>query len=417
MGSDLNKSAHTAIAGASGSGKTVLLDALMFEDMARGKPLVYIDPKGDLGTLQNFIDMCKITGRDFSIFSENYHGKGSCALNPVKDGDPSNIADRIHHAFTWTEEHYAQICRDVVETAIINLKNDKQMLTLENIYQEIRDISKANEEYEKEEKDENDEEKYLRKDVQGILSRLQKICRSRFGDKLKGKEALSFREIRETGKCVYIGLSVLGYAEIARSLGRVIMGDIAYCAYDIYRGLRPAIPKRTMGIYIDELSAVITDEFIEILNKARGAGIELTFAFQSPSDLSKKNEHLCVQILENSSNWFILKQRVSAAAKVFSDAIGTLEAKKQTFRIEDGQEQDLGSQRQVEEFVVHPNILKNLGVGQCILLRHYPTRVDLLNVKYIDPKILEDNLKFIAEHEYPPRRRMPPKRSKGYYDK
>ena len=370
-------------------GKTVLLDALMFEDMRQGKPVVYIDPKGDLGTLNNFKRMCELTGRDFAIFSENYFGDKSCALNPVKDGSPSSIADRIHHAFTWSEEHYSQICRDALQTAISNLKGEGKGITLERICREIDTISK-----------EGKKKCYRRKDVQGILSRLQKIEHSDFNSKLDGHNAFSFKEIRRSKKCVYIGLSVLGHAEIARSLGKILLGDMAYCAYDIYRKNDPTLSKKnSMGIYIDELSSVITDEFIEILNKARGAGMELTFAFQSPSDLAKKDKHLCVQILENSSNWFILKQRVEEGTNIFSWAIGTLEAKKQTVRIEDGQEQSLGSQRAVEELIVHPNILKNLNVGQCVLLRHYPTRVDLLNIKYIRPKTLKENLEFVVDHK------------------
>ena len=386
LGSDLNKSAHTAIAGASGSGKTVLLDALMFEDMRQGKPVVYIDPKGDAGTMNNFIRMCKFTGREFAIFSENYHGEAACALNPVKDGTPSNIADRIHHAFTWTEEYYAQLCREALETAIDGVIFKKKIPTLENIHQELVNISKPD----------SLGSLYKEKDVRGLISRLQKLRTSDFGDKLKGKEALSFKDIRESKKCVYIGLSVLGYAEVARSLGRIILGDMAYCAYQIYKqGDSGLARKSSMGITIDELSAVITEEFIEILNKARGAGMEITFAFQSPSDLSKLDKHLCLQILENASNWFIFKQRLEEGSKIFSQAMGTLESTKQTVRIEDGEEQALGSQRRVEEFIVHPNIIKNLNVGQCILLRHFPTRIDLLNIKHMNPRVLKENLDFL----------------------
>ena len=389
LGEEIDKSAHTAIVGASGSGKTVLLDALMFEDMRQGKPVVYIDPKGDIETLKNFERMCKLTGRDFAIFSENYFGEKSCFLNPVKDGSSSNIADRLHYAFDWTEEHYSQICRDALQTAISNLKEEGKRITLGRICREIDEISK-----------EGKKKCYRRKDVHGALSRLRKIEHSDFSSKLDGHNALSFQDIRRSRKCVYIGLSVLGHAEIARSLGRVLLGDMAHCAYEAYKKVDPLLSKKNpIGIYIDELSSVITDEFIEVLNKARGAGMELNFAFQSPHDLAKKDENLCMQILENSSNWFILKQRVSKAANLFADAIGTLEGKKQTRRIEDGEEQSLGSQRAVEEFVVHPNVLKNLGIGQCILLRHYPTRIDLLNIKYMRPEILEDNLEFIADHK------------------
>lgn len=134
FGHEVNKAAHTAIVGASGSGKTVLLDALMYEDMKQGKPVVYVDPKGDNGTLLNFINLCKLTGRDFYIFSEYWNGEGACSLNPIKDGSSTNIADRIHHSFTWSEEHYAQICHDALEDAISILQGKGELVTIENIY-------------------------------------------------------------------------------------------------------------------------------------------------------------------------------------------------------------------------------------------------------------------------------------------
>ena len=177
------------------------------------------------------------------------------------------------------------------------------------------------------------------------------------------------------------------------------MGDISYSAYDTYKTITPENRAELgkMSIVIDELSAVITDEFIEILNKVRGAKMELTFAFQSPSDIAKYNADLCVQVMENTSNWFVLKQRTKSGAQMFSDSIGTIEAKKKTMRIEDDEEQAQGSQRVVEELIVHSNIIKNLNVGQCVLLRHYPTKIDLINLKYINPKILAENVKAIKK--------------------
>ncbi|MCK5074434.1 MAG: hypothetical protein KAQ98_13470, partial [Bacteriovoracaceae bacterium] len=50
---------------------------------------------------------------------------------------------------------------------------------------------------------------------------------------------------------------------------------------------------------------------------------------------------------------------------------------------------------EVEELVAHHNIIKNLRTGQAVLLRHSPTQVDLMNIKYIDPTILESNVQFL----------------------
>lgn len=391
LNTELNKSDHTAIVGASGSGKTVAINTLIYADLLEDKPVIYIDPKGDNETLLTFINMCLLTGRDFAIFSEYYNGKGSCNLNPVLDGSIINITDRIFNSFTWSEEHYAQICYDALEESIRFLKEEDSSISIENIYHKLLFISDPSKKA---------ESLFHRDEIKGILSRLRKFINSDYGPKLKGESSLSFSEIRKSKKCLYIGLSVLGYPQMARSLGRMIMGDIAYCAYDAYKKMTPKNKRELskLGLYIDELSAIITpDEFIELLNKIRGAKMELTFGFQSPSDIKKVDQELLTQVLENTSNWLIGKQRMREGAQLFSDSIGTNESTKQTVRVEDGEELDQGSQRIVEELTAHSNIIKNLGKGQFILLRHYPTRLDLLNLKYIDPEIVWDNVKYLKK--------------------
>src|SRR5690606_39124332 len=161
------------------------------------------------------------------------------------------------------------------------------------------------------------------------------------------------KEVWDKKKCLYIGLPVLGYPHIARALGKIILGDLAYAVYETYK-TQTVFTRRSLapiGVSIDELSAVITDEFIELLNKCRGVKMELTIAFQSISDIVKLNPQLADQLLENTSTWFILKQRVEGGAEVFSASIGTMTGKKKTVRVEGNQEQELGSQRSVEELI------------------------------------------------------------------
>ena len=55
----------------------------------------------------------------------------------------------------------------------------------------------------------------------------------------------------------------------------------------------------------------------------------------------------------------------------------------------------MGSQREVEELIVHHNIIKNLQIGQSILLRQAPTKVDLLQIKFIDPRVVDFNVEFL----------------------
>jgi hypothetical protein len=383
---ELDKRKHTLVCGASGFGKTVLLDSLMFEDMRTNKPVIFIDPKGDANSMNQFINLCKLAGREYQVFSEHYKDEGAISLNPVKEGSYTHIADRVHYSFNWSEEHYETLCYRALKKACSYLEDNNQSVSYKSILDKLIEIS-----------DPKDKERdFERKDIEGIISRLENIIESDFGDKLKA-EGMSFNEIWQGRKCIYIGLPVLGYPKVARSLGRLILGDLAYSVYDAYKNIDSASKNidHSLGVYIDELSAVITDEFIELLNKCRGVGMELNFAFQSPSDINKLSSDLCEQILENTSNWFILKQRMESGADTFSKAIGTRASVKKTLRVDDEEVQAQGSQREVEELIAHHNIIKNLNQGQGILLRHSPTKVDLINFKYIDPDVVEENVKFL----------------------
>ncbi len=386
--SDIEKRKHSVIVGASGFGKTVLLDTLMYDDMKRGKPVIFIDPKGDQASMVQFISLCKLSGRDYSIFSENYEGEGSLHLNLIKDGTATHIADRIHYSFDWSEEHYETLCYRALKSSITHLKEVDEAINFETILNKLKELADAK----------NSEKEFLRKDVEGLIARLENIVGSDFGNILSGQGS-SISDVWNEGKCVYIGVPVLGYPKIARAIGKIILGDLSYAVYNKYSNLSIELENKLtpIGVYIDELSAVITNEFIELLNKCRGVKMELTFAFQTPSDINKVSPDLCEQILENSSNWFILKQRMEKGANLFSQAIGTLEGKKDTVRIKDGEEQAQGSQRSVEELVVHANLIKNLNPGQCILLRHGPTQVDLVNIKYINQGLVYKNVNFLED--------------------
>lgn len=396
---DVNKSKHSVVVGASGSGKSVLLDTLMFDDMRNGKPVVYLDPKGDNESLERFIELCRMNNREYLIFSEYYDKDNKLKLNPVVEGSVNHIADRVFKSFTWSEEYYANKSQQALKISIKELKENKVPVTLKSIYEKIIELTEV-----------KIKAKTVlnRTEIEGLITKLDNIVTSDFGYALEGEDAYSFNQLREEGKCVYIGLSVLGYAETARAIGKLILGDINYSVYNTYRNIshNSKHSLKPLGLYIDELSAVITDEFIEILNKCRGAKIEITTAFQTSSDINKISPDLCQQVFENSLNWFVMKQRMQEAAEDISNSIGTMESTKKTVRIEDGQELDLGSQRKVEELIVHPNIIKNLNVGQCILLRQQPTRIDLVNVKYIDQETINKNIKFYEYNNWIDKRNL-----------
>jgi len=106
----------------------------------------------------------------------------------------------------------------------------------------------------------------------------------------------------------------------------LFLGELLFNSYDSLGQIDnpDAGLENPISVYFDEFGSLVTLEFIELQNKCRGAGIELTMAVQTPSDIDRVNPDLTRQVLENSGNLFIFKQRLDTAASLFSETIGTV---------------------------------------------------------------------------------------------
>lgn len=390
--SELDKTKHTVIIGASGAGKTVTFETLLQADLREGKSIVFIDPKGDNELLEKFVGLCRLYERDYRVFSKHCETENPIKLNPVKEGTYTEISDRLFASFTWSEEYYAAQSKRGLKEAVKYLQKSSLPVTLKSIYDTLEILSTPKER----------RPAFIKKeDIQGLLTRLDNIVDSDFGELICGDGALSLHEVRKTNQCVYIGLSKVKYPETCEAVGKLFLGDMNYSIGEIYEKIswQNKAKLNPLGFYVDELASIITKQFIYTLSMCRGSKVEVTTGFQSLADITKINPELCQQVLENTLNWFVMKQRVKEAASFLAESIGTIESTKKTVRIENGEEQDFGSQRSVEELIVHSNIIKNLGVGQCVLLRQQPTKVDLLNLKFIPPSSIENNLKLLEGYE------------------
>jgi len=360
---DINFARHTFIVGASGFGKTNLISLLQENSLKRGRPIIFVDPKGDFEAMTTFKNLCEKNGKTCYVFSEWY--KDSINLNPLLEGSVNQVADRIMRAFEWSEQFYRDCSYRMLLKVLRELQKNEVEFSLKNIHGLIL-------------------QKYDSKEITGLLVKLESIIESDFGHLLQGtKNDYTLSKIREERVCLYIGLSTQGYGETAMSIGKLFLEELLYNSYSTLKleststtGLNNPI-----SVYFDEFGGLVTLQFIELQNKCRGAGIELTMAVQSGSDIDRVNPDLTKQIIENAGSLFIMKQRLEDAASFFSNAIGTIIEKKMTFALEDDEYSGRGTMRESNALVVHADIIKNLKVGQCVLLRHDPTRVNLLNLR------------------------------------
>lgn len=359
---DIDFRRHSFIVGGSGFGKTNLISILQEHSLRENKPIIFVDPKGDIKALKTFQSICSKYKRECHIFSEHY--KDSVSLNPLKEGTVNQVTDRIMRAFEWSEPYYKDASRRSLVKVLKKLKSKKQTFTINAILNGLLEIES--------------------KDNLGLITKLEAINDSDFAPILNADDkGLGFSQIRERNACLYIGLSTQGYGETATSIGKLFLGEFLYNSYKSLTDANdPDIGlKNPISIFFDEFGALVTPEFIELQNKCRGAGMELTMAVQTSSDIDRVNPDLTKQILENASNLFILKQRLDSSANLFSEAIGTILSKKKTFVIEEGVQQNTGSVREVNELLVHPDVIKNLRIGQCILLKQGPTELNLINIR------------------------------------
>lgn len=361
--SEIDFSKHSFIVGAAGFGKTNLISLLQEHSLQNEKPIIFIDPKGDLEALETFRALCNKYNRECHIFSEHY--KKSIKLNPFKEGSINQVTDRIISSLEWSEQFYKSVAVDALSNTLRILQEKKSPFSLSNICTVLDESFKTNE-------------------TLGLRVQLNSLRNSDFGKNLEEDETTkTFMKIREEKSCLYIGLSTQGYGETAYALGKMFLGELLYASYfklineyDSHKSM-----KESISVFFDEFGAIVTPRFIELENKCRGAGIQLFMAVQSPSDIDKIDPHLTLAILESSSNFFVLKQRMDYGASMFANAIGTKITKKYTTKEENGTDSGMKSVREANELLVHPDIIKNLRVGQCVLLRHNPTRLDLLNLR------------------------------------
>ena len=362
MLSDIDFRRHSFIVGASGFGKTNLISILQEHSLRQEKPIIFFDPKGDMEALTTFQNICKAYKRPCYIFSEHY--ENSISLNPILEGSINQVVDRIMRSFEWSEPYYRDASRRSLTQALKKLEKEEKAFTLQAVFDELVQMES--------------------KENIGLIAKIEAILVSDFGKILNAhQDGLTLSKIREERACLYIGLSTQGYGETATAVGKLFLGELLHNSYKtLSNPLDPeAGLKNPISIFFDEFGSLVTPEFIELQNKCRGAGMELTLAVQTSADIDRVNPDLTKQVMENAGNLFILKQRLQETAAILAEAIGTTISKKQTYRVENGEQLSTGSEREVHELLVHPDIIKNLDIGQCILLRQAPARLNLLNIR------------------------------------
>ncbi len=388
---------HTHVVGSTGAGKTdSLILPLLVQDVQRGRGALVMDAKGDMETLNKIKYHVRRAGRekDFLFFSLAYPEKSN-TYNPLLRGNPTELKDKIISANIWTEEFYKKKSEETLLLLMKALREAGETVTFHKLYELLSDeeklvaLSNCLKDTRLKGIIDNALRKYaiFQKDLSGLTADLGMIAESEFADLLVAeKPQIDLLDAYLTKKIVYFQLNAQGYEETARRFGRIVLQDMKTVSNHIQAYL-PEEQRSFFPVFVDEFSNFAYEQFVEFLNKARGAHLGITIAHQSLGDLQKAGDHFMKQILENCNIKIIMRQDDPESIETYARISGTEKSMKNTVQTEEDffgkSPTGMGTVREVEEFRVKPNVIRELGRGEAAVIIKQPFITDVLQLDYI----------------------------------
>ncbi len=407
---------HVHIVGASGFGKTVLLSIIVKESICQNKGLLFIDLKNDLDTIDKFKKYAKDANReqDLQIFSLNH--PDSIPYNLISEGTATQLKDKIMSALVWSEEYYKHQSSSFLLRLLIGLVFKRDVLhktfglgdvlkyarsvdALEELFIEISKIK--TQQSQKTLIHIEDLIQFLKvkenfNSLQGLRSQLESLVFSDFGDLISGDAsvsspcpdgsrlfapALNFFESIQQNKLIYIFLDSRRYSESSKAVGRFILQDLKMVSARIDAEI-PKENRKNFVCIIDEFADLAQEDFIGFLDRARSSKMSVVIAHQELSDLKRISPEFSARLTGNTSTLYAFLQKNSESAEAIAGMAGTRKVWKETvqsskflfFDIPSGNK----SLREVEEFNIHPNLIKSLSVGKCVCVKKYPKAASYL---------------------------------------
>lgn len=132
---------------------------------------------------------------------------------------------------------------------------------------------------------------------------------------------------------------------------------------------------------VDEFADLATEQFVGFLSRARGSKLGVVIAHQELSDLDQAGLGFRDQVVTNTSTTISFLQKSAGSAEAIAGLAGTKTVTKATKQVEhkplfiweDKHYTGIESEREVEEFKIHPNVIKSLEQGHCVAIGKFPS--------------------------------------------
>jgi intracellular multiplication protein IcmO len=382
---DAIRNTHVLIMGQIGSGKTKsAIEPLIFQDLHRGRGLMFLDAKGAEDNEQRFLAMAAAAGRlpDVRILTLNpgrvTHTYNLLHMTP--DAQPPAIAERIFSSFEadMDNPYYKGQARLFFTNLVCALAGtgkpfhilDALAATtnpeiLDHALQLTSDgaakrklISQINQ---------------LGKDAPKALTGLSEALQRYDHPAVNAYDPDIVLEhcMDESGVLGFF-LPVNYYRYLARYVGIVILQHIQQVGAQ--RQLDRSRLQTPFGIFADEFYNFAYEQFITSLNMLRDACVNFHLAHQSIADLERVSPEFAAGVLDNCRTKLILRQNNPDLCERLAKSLGTEKAQEMTLRRSADEWMNKSnmleaSTKEVDQYRLHPSRIKMLRTGQGYLLQ------------------------------------------------
>lgn len=183
---------------------------------------------------------------------------------------------------------------------------------------------------------------YFDKIVASLLPLLEKLTTGKiaqllapdYNDLNDPRPIFDWMQIIRKRAIVYVGLDALSDPEVAAAVGNSMFADLVSVAGHIYKfGIDDGLPgsepdtKLPINVHADEFNELMGDEFIPLINKGGGAGMQVTAYTQTLSDIEARlgNRAKAGQVVGNFNNLIMLRVRETATAELLTKQLPTVD--------------------------------------------------------------------------------------------
>ena len=420
---------HGVVIGPTGVGKTQALERIIYgltgapASRDLHLPVVVVDMKADPDLASTLAAIAKQTGRQFHHVTVDATGT---SYNPLAGLTADEAADALYETLFAADQnvnlHYAtlsrrllqqacRVCIDLADVRVarvgggtwqIGLADVADLLNLDtlrsvnpylspavaaSLTRYLADLDASKNEG----------------DVGDVRDRVAVIVDTDAGRTLDATGFQLEQAIR-AGDIVCLSLDAAGAPQTARTIGTLAVQDL--CA-TFGRLARDGWGKTHMcPVILDEFGALGTPRVADLYARARSAGGAVLLATQDlDADLEAVSPQFAASVRTNANVWLVLRQTRGEAADAIARDIGSRLTWKETLQIEDDWDalggmhaaSGVGSLREVDEFILHPNDIKSLPQGGAYLVVKVPSGT--INAATADTRIERVHINAITDEE------------------